>query len=286
MATTEHHQFSYELNVSAYDRVASMLISLLVLGGAAVLTMFLLWLTSQIFATREPVAVQLEEIGTGEGGLSGGMELDAPMAEELGMETDLEEPSLEETLAAVADAVASQVAVLDDPALSEEAITGRGGSTGDGRGFGLGSGPGGSGRRRHWEVRFPPGATLDTYARQLDSLGIELGVLKPNNRVITVSNLASDRPTVREGPADQEKRYYLTWRRGGLEQADRALLRKAGVDPGRWILKFIPPELEQEMVRMERQRAGDEANNVRTTYYGVRPKGRGYEFYVIDQTYR
>jgi hypothetical protein len=288
MATAEPNFRTYELRVSAYERVASMLLSLLVLIGAAVLTMFILWLTSRIFASQAAVPVQLEEVGTGDTGLSGGMELDAPMAEELGMETDLEAPNLEQTLAAVADAVANQVALLDDPALTEEMLSGKGGSTGDSRGLGRGSGSGGTGKRRHWEVRFPPGNTIETYGRQLDYFKIELGVLMPSNRVVYASNFSARTPTRREGPADQEKRYYLSWRKeGGLEQADRALLSKANIDPGGGlILKFITEDLERRLIQLERNRAGDRADSVRTTYFGIRPKGGGYEFYVIDQTYR
>jgi len=285
MATTQTTFHECDLKVSAYERVASMLISLLVLIGSSVLIMFILWLTSRVFASREPVPVALEEIGTGDTGLTGGMELDAPMADELGVETDLETPSLEQTLAAVADAVASQAALLDDPSLTEEAISGKGGSTGDGRGLGRGSGPGGTGRRRRWEVRFPPGNTLETYGRQLDFFKIELGVLMPDNRVVYASNFSTS-PRRREGPADQEPRYYLTWEKGGLEQADRELLARANVDPGRWILKFIPRELELRLLGLEQKRAGERARSVRTTYFGIRPKGRGYEFYVMDQTYR
>jgi hypothetical protein len=94
MATAQPNFRTYELRVSAYERVASMLLALLVLIGVSVLTMFLLWLTSRIFASREPVPIQLEEIGTGDTGLTGGMQLDEPMADELGVETDLEEPRL------------------------------------------------------------------------------------------------------------------------------------------------------------------------------------------------
>jgi len=40
------------------------------------------------------------------------------------------------------------------------------------------------------------------------------------------------------------------------------------------------------LIALERKRAGERANSIRTTYFGIRPKGRGYEFYVMDQTYR
>jgi len=290
-ATTVRPDFhGYELRVSPYERVASMLLALLALIGTTVLLMLILWLSSRIFASQAAVGVVLEDIGTGDGGLSGGMELDAPPAEELGMETDLEEPALEQTLAAIADAVASQVALLEDPALTEEMLSGKGGSTGDGRVPGLGSGPGGTGRARHWEVQFPPGNTIDGYAQQLDYFGIELGVMVPGTdgaRVIYASRFSQRAPVRREAPTDQEKRAYLTWRTGGLEQADRELLGWANISAeGKLILKFLPPELEQELLQMEHARAGDKAKRIRTTYFGIRPEGGGYKFYVIDQTYK
>lgn len=279
------------MRVSPYERVASMLLALLALVGAAVLLMFILWLTSQIFASGKAPPLTLEEIGTGDTEFSGGTQLDAPMAEELGMETDLEEPSLEETLATIADAVASQVAMLDDPALTDEMLSGKGGSTGDGRGKGFGSGPGGTGKARRWEVRFPPGNTIETYARQLDHFGIVLGVMEPGDagtaKVVYASRFTQQKPNRNEGPSTEEKRYYLTWRTGGLQQADLELLGRADITgKGKLILKFIPRELELALIKLEKDRAGDRAKNVRTTRFGVRPKGGGFEFYVIDQTYK
>ncbi len=286
MATTQPNFANYELEVSPYERVASMLLALLVLIGSAVLIMFLLWLTSQIFASQVMPPVGLEDIGTGEGGLTGGTELDAPLAEELGMETDLEEPSLEETLAAIADAVASQVAMLDDPSLTEEAVTGRGGSTGTGGGTGGGEGPG-SGKARRWEVRFPPGNTIETYARQLDFFKIVLGVLRPDNTVDYAWGFTQQRPSRARGPSDQETRYYLTWRKGGLEQADRELLGRAGIDPKNdLILKFLTEDLERDLQQKEQAYAGDDSRPIRTTYFGIRARSGGYEFYVMDQTYK
>jgi hypothetical protein len=276
----------YELRITAYDRVASWIISLLVLVGLSVFVLFVLWISSRIFATQVAVPILLQDIGTGEGGLAGGMELDAPSAEELGQQAELEEPLVEKTLAMVADAVAEKLVQLEDPLLSEDQLPGRGGATGRGDATGFGTGTGG-GRRRHWEVRFPEGNTLETYARALDFFKIELGVLLPDNRVLYVYNLSKPRPDTRIGPADQERRYYLTWRRGSLVEADQELLRRAGVDPeGRLILKFIPAELEAQLVEMERARAGPRYDRVRTTYFAVVPQGSGFRFIVVDQVLR
>jgi hypothetical protein len=269
----------YGLQVSAYDRVAGMLIALLVLVGASVLTLLIMRLTSRIFAAQAAVPVVLEQIGDGGGALGDSMEMEAPSLEE----TDLEQPELTDTLSAVTDAIAAQAAVLENPALYAE-MNQKGGGRGDGRM--AGSGGGRPGRPRQWEFRFPEGNTVDTYARQLDFFGIELGVLMPGNKVEYAFNLSRGRPDRRTGPADQEKRYYLTWRRGGLQEADRELLDRAGIAPeGRLILKFVPPELEAQLLGLERAKAGDDVDRIAATYFGVLPEGAGFRFYVMDQRY-
>ncbi len=225
-----------------------------------------------------------------------------PVDEEVGVEAEpgaVAEPLPSDALAAIADAVNTQADVLEDPALAEPLPVGHGGgSRGYGRGLGRGAGPGGRGLghgpgrgggiARQWEVYFIEGNTLEGYARQLDFFKIELGVLMPNNQVAYATNLSQPRPSTRTGQADLERRYYLTWRGGNLIEADRELLARAGIDTtGRIILKFLPPELEAQLLAMERQRAGDQAKSIRRTRFGVRPGGSGgYSFVVLEQTYR
>ncbi len=270
---------AYRLAVSRYDRVASMLISLVALIGAAVLGLLIVWLSNQIFSGRVAVPVVLEEIGTGDGPLGDGNDLEMPSEEMI----EQEEPMLQETLAAVADAVAAKQAVLADPALADEIESG-GKSSGRRGGNGLGDGTGG--RRRRWEVIFDKGNTLLGYARQLDFFGIELAVLMPDGKVEYAAKLSEPDPKRRTGPAKDEKRYYLTWRSGDLQQADAELLARAGIAAnGQLVLKFIPAELEARLSAMEKARAGDEANNVRATRFGISPDASGYKFYVMDQTY-
>lgn len=269
----------YELKVSAYDRVSGMLLALLVLIGSSVLALLIIWLTSRIFPTQAAVPIVFEEIGEGGGAMGDSLEMESPSMDE----TDLVQPELTDKLSAVTDAVAACSAILENPALYAE-MAQKGSGSGDGRM--KGSGPGRAGRPRHWEVRFIEGNTVETYARQLDFFKIELGILLPGNKVNYVYNLVKSKPDSRIGPADTEERYYLTWRRGGLQEADRQLLQRAGVkSEGRLILKFIPRELEGQLVGMERGRAGNQANDVRATYFNVVPDGRGYKFNIIDQTY-
>ncbi len=255
-----------------------MLLALVVLLGVIVFVLLVIWLTSRIFLGQMAVPVELLELGTGDGPLGGGMELAEPIEEE-----ELEQPA-EQTLAAIADAVALKTVQLDDPALGGRVGPGTGGGPG-GSGGGTGTG---SGARRQWEVNFIKGNTLETYARQLDFFKIELGVLMPGNKVAYALNLSKRKPDTRTAPADLEKRYYLTWRSGELQQADRDLLARAGIDSaGRIILKFLPAELERQLVGMERLRAGRHADNVRKTRFEVRSAGAGaFSFSIIDQSYR
>ena len=266
----------YRLQVSLYDRVASWLLANLVLLGAAVLMLLVIWLTNRIFSRQTAVQVQLEEIGTGDSLFREGPELDTPTPDDLREEMDHTEPVLGDTLASISNVVATNASMLDSPSMNR-AIRPGGRMVRRGR----------PGRPRHWEVRFNKGSTLENYAKQLDFFRIELGVLMPGNKVQYAHDLSKAKPGQRTGPADTEKRYYLTWRRGELQQADRELLGRAGIDAqNKIILKFLPPDVEGRLVELEKAKAGPELENVRTTRFGVRQTAAGYEFYLIDQTYQ
>ena len=254
-----------------------------ILLGVVVVIMLVIWWTSQIKLGQAAVEVELMELGQGDGPLGGDMKLAGAINEEI----ELMEASAETTLAAIADAVSTKVAVLDDPLLSDRTGKGRGGG---GRGMGLGPGTG-TGNSRPPEFVLKKGLSLDAYAKILDGLDIELGVLLPGNKVHYAKNLASSTPTTKIGPADKEKRYYLTWRSGELLQADRELLSRAGIDPGsNLILKFLTPQRESNLVALAKKYARKETGrdvdpkNILKTRYGVRPaKAGGYEFWVIRQ---
>ncbi len=272
----------YQLRESAYDRVSSLVIALLVLFTLVVAILFVLWLTSTLFPTKTAVPVMTEPIGEG-GGLGDHMELD-PNVTEPGIETEFEQPELETTLETITDALAVKSVVMLDQQRDQEE-TGIGGPKG--KGSAPGQGRGRPGKPRHWEVQFLEGSTLDMYASQLDYFGIELGVLMPNNRVQYASNLSRPTPDVRTGPADEDNRYYLTWVQGELEEADRRLLEKAGIEhEGKIILKFLEPELEAQLAQLEKAHAGSKADKVRATFFAIHREDTGYEFQVANQLYR
>jgi hypothetical protein len=296
-ARKEVHVTNSTLTVSAYDRVASLILALLVLVGAAVLCVFVGWLSSGIFHYDKPVPVVIEQLASGGGYENGvgteGQHIEAPTESDIAAESDIMEEAPPDTLSAVVDAAATSDGTFDrfdmQFARGEGVRTGgRSEGTGNHPAKGLGGGFGGGvARRTDWEVRFPPGNTVETYAKQLDFFGIELGVFGAGNDIVYVGKLSQPKPIARTGPRAAEQRKYMTWSRGDLDQADKELLRAAGITnpEGRTIFKFLPPAVETQLTNLERQYKNRPAKDIRRTRFGVKTEGAGFAFYVTDQTY-
>lgn len=138
-----------------------------------------------------------------------------------------------------------------------------------------------------WEVQFPRGNTVETYARVLDFFGFELGVVQSNGTILYVFSLSKEKPDTRTGPAAAEKRCYLSWTRGDLSEADSELLTRAGVNAAdKVVLKFLRPEIEALLTEIEKGYAGNNASRIERTRFGLRRKRDGYDFYVLEQRLR
>jgi len=278
------------LKVSAYESVASWLIALLILIGLGVGLLLFVYFTSRIFVPQQAVPVTIQQVGGGtENGVIGeSKQLDSPDPQQVAQETDLREPELQKTLETVTAAVATRKAELVDPNFVDEAQRRSGPRTkGTGSQVGRGQGDGLSGYppAQRWEIRFSEGNTLEGYAKELAFFNIELGVLGSTNQVVYVTNLAKSKPDQRVGQRDKEDRLYMSWRAGKLRDADRELCQRAGVaTEGRLIVQFYPAQVEQQLLQLEKKFAGRDASQIRRTRFGVRAAGKGFEFYVIDQT--
>ena len=273
---------AYLLRTSRYDQVSSLLLALLILIGLTVLILLVTWLTNRIFVSQTAVPVELADFDRGDGPVGGGPPLQAPDPEEI-QEFDLQEPVIEETLSDISLVVKMKEPQLNDPMLTRQEATG---GLGDGRGIDSGHGEEKGGVQRRWEIHFVNRGALEVYAQQLDFFGIELGVLLPGGKVAYAFNLAKAKPDTRIDVVEKEKRYYFTWRSGDLQQADRELLARAGIEAGNpIILKFLPPAVEAQLVALEKALAGTRAKDVRKTRFGIRSAGNGYTFYVLEQTY-
>lgn len=285
---------SQRLRVSIYDRAWCWLLSLLLLIGSAVFILFMIWLSNHMHTVDIAREVDLTEVGDGEGGgdgrPSGGTQLESPdsSAEQIEI-ADNNTQDVEETITAVSETVVETVTQLDDPSLKPPKIkgdygTGGGSGGGSGPGRGMGHGKGRPGRPQRWTWQFDKGNTLDLYARQLDALGIELGVVMEGDKVIYLSGFSAGIPKKREASRAEEKRYFFVWQGGELKQADLEFFRRARVSTeGGRIFVFIPRELEAKMIELEKAFQNKTIADIKKTTFKILPEGNSYTFKVVSQ---
>jgi hypothetical protein len=325
--STTHHSPRAGLRVSAYDRISSLLVSLLVMVGLVVGGLLVIFFARKLIVAQVAVPVRPIQFsggggggGSGAGGLNLNRELEPPGIEEA---PDLAEPSIQDTLNAVASAVSNETATLSDARLDAAAEVARGtdftdnrragrgfgvgagtgGGMGGGQGNGIGSGTGngiGNGNGNGFgngngpaepqrEVRFEPDNLLE-YAQWLDFFKIELGVLGQDNKIHYAYNVSHKVPDIREGPPAEEQRLFMNSARGRFAPLDRQLLARAKLtDKGRIVLQFYPPETQAILYRLEQDRAqaaGKKPEEIRRTVFRVVRNKNQFEFQVEEQTYR
>ena len=117
----------------------------------------------------------------------------------------------------------------------------------------------------------------DLYARQLDYFGIELGMLRNDNKIIYAYHLSKPKPDTRvlDDRARNENRYYLTWHNADSQKADGELLARAGIDAGdHLVLKFLSQPLEMQLLALERSYREANPKEIARTRFGVRGRKR------------
>ena len=196
------------------------------------------------------------------------------------------DPQFESTLNLLIDATALRELAAADTASFDDGLHGRGDKS-SAAGPGVGTGKSGLPPHLRWEIDWGSADTLETYARKLDFFGIELGAygVPDSDQVTYIKNLSHAKPDVRQGAAKLDKRLYMWWRSGARKDADRHLAAKAGVSAGRILLQFFSEETEQLLLHIEQSFRGRDASTIRKTRFGLRPTGKGYEFFVIEQRY-
>jgi len=304
------------LRVSAYDRVSSWLVSLLVMASAVVGSLLMIYFASRLanFQVAIPVKpVTLSPQGGGGGGdgrMGTGGDIALP---DFSAYDEASEATLQNTLDAIASAVVRTEPLLfndqiaDDvaPTVSQDYIdtrrpgtTGSGGGRGTGFGTGVGSGRGpgtgggsggGIGRREpEREIRFEP-ENLYEYAQYLDFFKIELGVLGQDNKIYYAYNLSARVPSVREGTPADEQRLYMNSARGRFAALDRRLAQRAKIaGRGRIILQFYPDATSAILYELERGRAesaGRQPEEILRTVFRVTHTGSSFAIAVEEQFY-
>jgi hypothetical protein len=274
----------YGLRVNAYDRVSSLLISLLVICTLTVVGLVIVYYTRKLITAQKAIPFQPVDAAGRPADAAVGLkrDLEPPGIEDV---PELIEPQLQDTLSAISTAIAAKTALLSDEDIDSETDVGRGRGLGDNRRAGSGSGDGPGEPRR--EIRFEP-ASLRQYAQWLDYFGIELGVLGRDNKVYYAYNLSRDVPSTRVGDPAQDQRLYMNPVNTEFAALDRRLVAKAGIaDKGDIILQFFPPETQAILYSLEQKRAGErKPEEIRHTVFRVTVVADRFEFSVEDQSYR
>jgi hypothetical protein len=275
-----------DMRVGRYEQAAGALVTALVMVGTTAVILFLIWLMSVLVFRRVPSAIQMIEY-PGRGDHAEGFERDPdpPGLDEI--EIEMDEPQLEAALEPVTD-LASQVAASFDLMATDSIATQEGTGRGDDRPPGpLGEGEDVIPPWERWEFQYSS-SNIDVYARQLDFFKIELGAAGGARNIDYAYNLAQNPPNRREGPSQDEKRIYFTWKSGRLREFDIQLLQRAGISTGgRIVMQFIPEEINETLHALEFENAPDRSpKEWLRTVFGVRPRGNGYEYFIIEQTFR
>jgi hypothetical protein len=278
------------LRSTKFDSVSSMLQALVLFVGVFVLMLFIVWWTSRVSMPLKPMEILIEN-PAGRGDNAEGFERDfePPGAEEV---EALAEPTMQDTIAAVTDAVSSVAASIDTTNSNASSST-----QGTGKGDSRPAGPEGEGedivpRAERWQLNFAA-KDLKSYSQQLDYYKIELGAIGGSAiQGVDYASGVSGTPKIRRGKSDDEKRLYFMWTTASpLEKYDRQLLQKAGIPlPGRQLLKFLEPELENILANVEldyaKKNGHPSVTEIAKTVFESQSVGNGYAFVVVDQRYR
>lgn len=288
---------------SAYDRVTSLLLAV-VLGAFLVVGWWLLILvTIRAYDSRVARPVQIIEVAGGGGGrpegqiggvetvnVPGGAAADQASNNEEEA-PDFEEPSVEARPAALLDAATEAGQELAEVDIG--AVMPNGGRVASGKrrskvgngapGFGYGPGDGGISREDRWSISYKTGQTPDEYARQLDALGVELAIVS-GNQLAYYSHFSQAKPDRRLGSGANDRRLYFVWRGQGRKESDLALLAKAGAEVGEGVIfQFYPEQVENVLAQLEVRFKGRQPGEIRSTKFGVVEQGSSYGFEVISQ---
>ncbi len=276
---------SYQLSVNSFDRTATLLVALLVMVSVTVLGLAIVFFTSKLISSVEPIPVVPVEASSPNANQGLAREPEPPGIEEA---PELSEPKLLDTLDALTSTIASDPALFSDEVIDADKEIGKGKGLGDSRM----AGEGGEGvvervpRWQRWKFRFEPKSLAD-YGAWLDFYKIEIGVLGRDNRVHYAAGFSGGKQVTHDGDPRQDKRGYAAPTDGPMPALTMQLARKAGIARhGSIILLFYPFEVESILWTLEQKHAqGRDVNTIRQTVFTVIHNRDGYKFEVVEQKY-
>ncbi|MEN1681760.1 MAG: hypothetical protein AAGJ46_19435 [Planctomycetota bacterium] len=281
---TKVHREHYRLGVNSYDRASSLLVSLLVMVGVAVLALLIIFFARRFVGTTVPPVIKPRDPAERPADAAMGFKEDI---EPPGLEDapELLEPKLMDTLNALTSKLSSKVAILSDDNLDADNAPGKGTGMGDRRTSGGGSGAPEPMRIIEYEF-----ADEATYARWYDFYKIELAVATATSPTVWyASNLSAAKPTVRQGPRSEDQRYLFPANEGALYSFDLGFARTAGIaDKGNFVFQCYPEAAENLLLGREQQQArsaGKPLDQIQQTTFSVKSTRSGFDITVKEQLY-
>lgn len=280
-----------DTRVSNYDKTSAMLVAGVVVIGALVFILFMVWLT--LFSWRsaiKPPPPILELAGNDNRPEGVADDWQPPGVEEF---PEVEEPQLADALEAVTDSISSVRAQL-------EKVDGNAAQMGSGSGLGdkraRGPGTGNSNiipEWERWKIEYQAG-TMAEYMSILESFDIYLGSISQiSNQILFFDDLNNASPIMtagnRKSPLAQNL-YFRNTPKSRLKRWDQNKVLAGGGDTNnKIVVQFYPPAVRQQLLELEQAdylKEGKELTEVRQTLFRCRAAGGGYEYYVEDIKYR
>jgi len=138
---------------------------------------------------------------------------------------------------------------------------------------------------RRWVFDVQPPRNAASYIRMLGQLGIDLGAVFPDGRIVYLSHTDGQAITNTAASAATDRRFFTTWNRGELQKLDEDLFRTAGVDVvGAKVVHLFSQELEQKLVRLETAFAGRSEHQIQRTWFEIGAEGGAFRIHVTKQT--
>ncbi|HEX6962183.1 MAG TPA: hypothetical protein VF175_09970 [Lacipirellula sp.] len=271
--------------MNSYDRAATMILASLIMVGAAVVSLGVIFFANKFTSTVEPIAFVPVE-ATSSTGNQGFAEDPAPPGVEDALE--LAEPQVEDALDALS------TLTMDQTLLSDELLTAtQNASQGEGAGDARLPGPGGEGviervpRWERWKIRWEP-ASARQFVNWLDQYKIRIGVLGRDNKVHAAWDFGGGSPQV----SAQESKDYAAWGQtvptdGPMPALVQTLARNAGIlGRGPIVVLLYPFEVEQVLWTLEQEKnPTKDPNKVRETIFTVVADSDRFRFEITDQKY-
>lgn len=167
---------------------------------------------------------------------------------------------------------------------------GKDGGKGLGEGPGVGSGSGKISQREQrmmrWTMNFSTRSGGD-YLQQLSGLGAFLAIPTPGTNppeYKLIRDLTARPPRLLEEDLSQIKRvFWVDNKADSVRSISTALGLNMQIDH---FVAFMPPDLEQKLVRLERAYRDRQEDQIDETIFGIRRSSTGFEPFVISQTAR